>query len=73
MENTTSKVILSPSDLFDLGTGFGNVWMNESNYKFSSWKNIYLDYGKLLGMVDQSRILGAELLLWGTVVNDDNL
>ena len=24
-------------------------------------------------MVDQGRLMGAELLLWGTAVNDDNL
>lgn len=72
MKENNGKFILSNADLFDLASGLGNTWMNQSNSKFNTWKGIYEDYSWMINSVDSSRVLGAELLLWGGVTNDDN-
>lgn len=70
MDQTTNKFILSPFNIADLNTGFGNLWLNSSNFNYNTWRTIYEEYGKLFTSLDTSRVLGAELLLWGTFTND---
>lgn len=73
MRKTQSQFILSPFDLFDLTSGFGNLWMNETNNNYTSWRAIYENYTQLLNKVsDESRVLGGELLVWGTIANRYN-
>jgi hypothetical protein len=73
LKNTTSKIILSAFDVLDLSAGLSNVWMNSSNGEYNGWKRLYEGYNSLIQQIDKSRLLGAELLLWGSIANDDNL
>lgn len=72
MGRTLNKFILSPLNMSDLTSGLGNLWLNTSNGKFNSWRGIYEGYSQLINSVDTNRVLGAELLAWGTFINDDN-
>jgi hypothetical protein len=46
--------------------------MNSSNGNYNGWKSMYENYTSLVKSVDSSRLLGAELLVWGSIANDDN-
>ena len=68
------KFILSPTDVLDLTTGLGNLWLNLTDtLKSNPWKKIYNSLGDLIEKVDHTRVLGAELLLWGEQSNDETL
>ena len=36
--NTTSKIVLSPSDILYLNKGHGNLWLNASQGQYSVWR-----------------------------------
>lgn len=59
LKKTSSKVILSPYDVFDLSTGLGDISSQGPNHRFNSWKGIYQNYSRVLNLVDQERLLGA--------------
>jgi hexosaminidase len=71
--NTTSRIILSPSDFLYINKGIGNIWFNSSAGTYSTWKQIYQGFNVFPQGIDKSRILGAEVTLWGEVSNDDTL
>lgn len=39
--DTTSKIILSPSDILYLNKGQGNLWLNATQGSYSNWRQIY--------------------------------
>lgn len=71
--NTTSRVILSTSDYLYINKGIGNIWFNSSAGSYITWKQIYQGFEIFPQGVDKSKILGAEVTLWGEVSNDDLL
>jgi hypothetical protein len=71
--NSTSRIILSPSDFLYINKGFGNIWFNSSAGTYSVWKQIYKRFNVFPEGIDKSKILGAEVTLWGEVSNDDTL
>lgn len=71
--NSTSRIILSPSDFLYINKGIGNIWFNSSAGAYSTWKQIYQGFEIFPQGVDKSKILGAEVTLWGEVSNDDTL
>lgn len=71
--NTTSRVILSTSDYLYIDHGIGNIWFNTSAGNYITWKKIYQGFQIFPEGVDKSKILGAEVTLWGEVSNDDLL
>jgi hypothetical protein len=72
MATTKSKIILSAKDIFDLSSGLGDVSSLSLNGVFNTWRTFYWNYTTLINQVDQSRILGAEMLAWGTAINGNN-
>ncbi len=71
--NATSKIILSPSDYLYINLGIGNIWFNTSAGSYHVWKQIYQGFQLFPQGVNKSRIIGAEVALWGEVSNDDLL
>ena len=71
--DSKSKIILSPSDILYLNKGQGNLWLNATQGNYSNWRQIYENLVVFPAGVDQSRILGAEVCLWGEVSNEDTL
>lgn len=71
--NSTSRIILSPSDYLYINKGIGNIWFNNSAGSYSTWKQIYQNFEIFPQGIDKSKILGAEVTLWGEVSNDDTL
>ncbi len=59
MGNSTSKVILSPSDFLYINKGIGNIWFNSSAGAYSVWKQIYKGFNVFPEGVAKERILGA--------------
>lgn len=41
MSNTQNMFILSPTNMSDLTTGLGNLWLNTTNADYNSWRGIY--------------------------------
>jgi hexosaminidase len=70
---TKSQIILSPSDLLYLSKGQGNLWLNGTQGAYSVWRQIYEKLVVFPAGVDATRILGAEVCLWGEVSNEDTL
>jgi hypothetical protein len=64
---------LSPSDWLYLNKGQGNIWLNTSAGAYSVWRQIYENFTVFPNGIDPSRILGAEVCLWGEVSNEDTL
>jgi hypothetical protein len=56
---STSKIILSPSDLLYLNKGQGNLWLNGTQGIYSVWRAIYENFVVFPSGVDKSRILGG--------------
>jgi len=56
-----------------ISKGQGNLWLNATQGTYSVWKNIYDNFVVFPTGVDKSRILGAEVCLWGEVSNQDTL
>jgi hypothetical protein len=56
---STSKIILSPSDLLYLNKGQGNLWLNGTQGVYSVWRAIYENFVVFPSGVDKSRILGG--------------
>eukprot|EP00178_Gracilaria_changii_P003290 TRINITY_DN14832_c0_g1_i1.p1 TRINITY_DN14832_c0_g1~~TRINITY_DN14832_c0_g1_i1.p1 ORF type:complete len:117 (+),score=4.53 TRINITY_DN14832_c0_g1_i1:995-1345(+) len=67
--NTTSKIVLSPSDILYLSKGHGNLWLNASQGEYSVWRTIYEKFVVYPEGVDKDRIHGAVACLWGEVSN----
>lgn len=63
-KNSTSKLILSPSDYLYLNKGTTWIWMNKTNGPFTTWRQIYTTFTVRPDGVDPNRILGAEVCLW---------
>ncbi len=57
--NTSSKIILSPSDILYINKGIGNIWFNSSAGSYSVWKQIYNNFVLFPEGVNKDRILGA--------------
>lgn len=57
--NSTSKIVLSPSDFLYLNKGHGNIWLNATAGDYSTWRQIYENFTLFPAGVDRSRILGA--------------
>lgn len=57
--NSTSKIILSPSDFLYINKGIGNIWFNSSAGTYSVWKQIYKGFEVFPDGVSKDRILGA--------------
>ena len=70
---STSKIVLSPSDILYISKGQGNLWLNGTQGTYTVWKTIYENFVVFPSGVDRSRIMGAEVCLWGEVSNEDTL
>lgn len=64
---------MSPFDTLYINKGQGNIWFNTSAGSYSVWRNIYENFHVFPKLTLKSRILGAEVTLWGEVSNDDTL
>ena len=73
LNQTKSPIILSPFDLFDLSAGLGDIWAVDPNNRFNTYWSIFKDYDEVMSKVDRSRLIGGEVLAWGTATNNDNL
>jgi hypothetical protein len=71
--NSTSKIIMSTSDYLYLNNGIGNIWFNSSAGSYHVWKQIYQGFQLFPQGVNKTKIIGAEVTLWGEVSNDDLL
>lgn len=56
-----------------LNKGQGNLWLNGTQGTYSVWRDIYENFTVFPPGVNTSRILGAEVCLWGEVSNEDTL
>ena len=56
-----------------INKGQGNLWLNTTQGTYTVWKNIYDNFTVFPQGLDRSRILGAEVTLWGEVSNEDTL
>lgn len=64
-------MILSPSDLVLLNSGQGDVHQKDRYGTYSVWKDIIHNFTVHPEGVNPERVLGAEVLLEGYLVNED--
>lgn len=57
--NSTSRIILSPSDFLYINKGFGNIWFSNSAGAYNVWKQIYQGFNLFPPGIDRNKILGA--------------
>lgn len=66
-----SQIVLSPSDILYISKGMGNLWLNGTQGAYPVWRQIYEKFVLFPAGVEPTRILGAEVCLWGEVSNED--
>jgi len=66
-----NKIILSPTDFLYINSGFGFIWGNFAG-TMKTWRDVYA-FNPLPEGIDPSRILGAEVGLWGEVNSESTL
>jgi len=48
------------------------MWAVDPHNRFNTYWSIYKDYDEVMSKVDRSRLIGGEVLAWGTATNNDN-